>query len=266
LWDGFLKVLRSLALFLALHYISQQKQASKCVFLMLGTNQKRPAIHGDGQKLQVVEIFATLQGEGPYAGMPAVFVRLGGCNLACDFCDTAFDDFNEMTLDTVIGDIQTRAQTNAQRVCKLVVITGGEPLRQPIAPLCQALLAGGFNVQIETNGTIFRELPDAVCVVCSPKAVDGRYFPLRADMMARVDALKFLVEADSSDGTARHTPYNKVPEIGQQSRGDDLPIYVQPMDKADAVQNAKNTALAVGLCQSHGYLLSLQIHKILEIP
>jgi organic radical activating enzyme len=138
----------------------------------------------------------------------------------------------------------------------LVVITGGEPLRQNIAPLCEALLAHGLRVQIETNGTLWRELPAAVNVVCSPKVTDGRYHPLRPDLLARVDALKFIVTADAGE-------YHTVGEVGQA--GTSIPVYVQPMDEVDPARNSKNIAHALALAQTHGYLLSLQTHKMLGI-
>lgn len=218
---------------------------------MRGQNPKRAPEHGDGNTLSVVEIFPTLQGEGPHAGVPAIFVRLGGCNLACNFCDTQFEDFSEMAIRDVLAGV-----TALKKAHPLVVITGGEPLRQPIAPLCEALLASGFQVQIETNGTIFRELPDAVDVICSPKAIDGTYYPLRPDMLARVSALKFLISAHDS-------AYGHVPDVGQSTRP--VPIYVQPMDEYDAAKNAANAKHCVELCQRHGYRLSLQTHKILGI-
>lgn len=225
---------------------------------MLGTNPKRKPETGDGSALKVVEIFPTLQGEGPHTGVPAVFVRLGGCNLACAFCDTEFETFHEMPLADIIADISAKSETSGTQVRHLVVITGGEPLRQPIAPLCDALLNAGFAVQIETNGSIYRELPKAVDVVCSPKAVDGKYYPLRPDMLARVNALKFLVDAQTA-------PYDSVPDVGQTTRMMDLPIFLQPMDVGDAARNQENMAHAVALCGVHGYRLSLQTHKILGI-
>lgn len=223
---------------------------------MYGTNPKRPPETGDGSSLKLVAIFPTLQGEGPYAGMPAVFVRLGGCNLACSFCDTEFETFDDVAMRNIVARVKDASLSGGKRTHDLVVITGGEPLRQPITPLCEALIAEGFAVQIETNGTIYRELPDAVNVVCSPKAVDGKYYPLRPDMLARVDALKFLVSV--------HDPiYKEVPDVGQQAHA--IPVFVQPLDEDDDAKNAANRAHAVALCQQHGYRLSLQTHKILGI-
>ena len=218
---------------------------------MFGKNPKRPPETGDGSTLSVVEIFPTLQGEGPFVGQPSVFVRLGGCNLACDFCDTEFEKFEEMTLDATVKTILH----HAAGIRDLVVITGGEPLRQNIAPLCERLLAAGLRVQIETNGTLWRPLPQDVDIVCSPKMTDGKYHPLRADLLERVSALKFIVAASGE--------YRAVGDVGQDIRN--IPVYVQPMDEYDPIRNKANTHHALELAQAHGYRLSLQTHKMLGI-
>jgi len=215
---------------------------------MFGQNPIRPPETHDGSTLQVVQIFPTLQGEGPFVGYPAVFVRLGGCNLACDFCDTEFEDFRAMAVDAVVAQVKAEAG----EVRKLVVMTGGEPLRQNIVPLCEALLEAGFTVQIETNGSLWRPLPPQVHIVCSPKVKNGRYHPLRPDVLARVHALKFLI-------SATHPDYRDVGDVGQ---GDATPIYVQAMDEYDAAKNAANLSHAAMLAHSRGYRLSLQLHKI----
>lgn len=221
---------------------------------MRGKNPKRPPVQGDGHTLDVQEIFATLQGEGPYVGWPAVFIRLGGCNLACEFCDTQFESFQSKTLEAIVTDAHMLA---APAHIKLVVITGGEPFRQPIALLCGALVESGFKVQIETNGTLYREISEEVDIVCSPKVANGSYHPVRSDLLKRANALKFLISA--------HMPeYADVPDVGQQMFG--TPIYVQPMDEYDVAKNKANRALALNLAKQHGYRLSLQMHKILEIP
>lgn len=88
-----------------------------------------------------------IEGEGVRVGEPTFFIRLAGCNLRCLFCDTEFDSFEEMTVDEIVDGIRPR---DIAWVC----ITGGEPLRQNILPLCQALLENYHRVHIETNGTI----------------------------------------------------------------------------------------------------------------
>lgn len=225
---------------------------------MHGKNPIRPPESGDGGLLQVQEIFPTLQGEGPRAGEPAVFVRLGGCNLACDFCDTEFERFAPMPLAEIVARVRALSLNGeGARARHLAVITGGEPLRQNIAPLSEALIAEDFTVQIETNGTLFRPLPEAVEIVCSPKNAGRGYAPLRPDLLSRARALKFIV-------SATHPLYRKVAELGQGAHG--TPVFVQPMDEGDAARNLANRAHAAELCARHGYRLSLQLHKIMGIP
>lgn len=202
----------------------------------------------DGQQLALKAIFPTLQGEGPFAGVPAVFIRLGGCNLACDFCDTDFEDF----LLTPIADILATTLLQVKGRDKLVVITGGEPLRQNITPLCEALIAAGCIVQIETNGTLFQKLPEAVQIICSPKTRGA----IRGDLLPRIAAFKFIVSAS-------HEGYSDVPDVGQGEYH--TIVYVQPMDEYDTAKNVANIALATKLALEHGYRLSLQTHKILGI-
>lgn len=224
---------------------------------MRGKNPIRPPIQGDGSRLEVKSLFPTLQGEGPFAGRPAVFVRLGGCNLACAFCDTEFEDYSAMPVAEIIAQVAALAKNKAgERVRHLVVITGGEPLRQNIVPLCEQLLAAKFKVQIETNGTLFRPLPAEVSIVCSPKNTGAGYFPVREDLLGRVQALKFLISKHDAN-------YNHVGDVGQEKFA--TPVYVQPMDEYDAARNAENLALATELAATHGYRLSLQLHKMLGI-
>lgn len=227
---------------------------------MFGKNPIRPPEKGDGRTLHVHKIFPTLQGEGPFAGRPSVFIRLGGCNLACDFCDTEFEDFHEMPVGHILAQVQdfsanvpTAAQTKYTQSKILAVITGGEPFRQPIGPLCDVLLEAGFDVQIETNGTLYRPIDPRVSIVCSPKTTTGDYARLRPDLLENVSALKFIVSRG-------HPLYQDVPEIGQQDY--DIPVYVQPMDEYDESKNSANLAFAKELAASKGYLLSQQMHKI----
>ncbi len=223
---------------------------------MFGKNPIRPPVAGDGQILEVQSVFATLQGEGPYTGVPSVFIRLGGCNLACTFCDTEFETYTSTALDALLADVDAKATEKDIRVRHLIVITGGEPLRQNITPLCEALIARGFKIQIETNGTLYRPLPDAVEIVCSPKNTGQGYFPIREDLLKRINALKFIISKSN-------TQYGYVPDVGQAAHS--IPVYIQPMDEYNETRNAENLAFAKELAMSQGYRLSLQTHKILGI-
>lgn len=224
---------------------------------MFGKNKILKAVSHDGDNLDIVEIFPTLQGEGPYAGHPAVFIRLGGCNLACNFCDTEFDNFKNLELSQIISKTQKLAQNSSKKLVRnLVVITGGEPLRQPIEKLCQELINLGFLVQIETNGTIFRPLPKAVKIICSPKVTNGKYHKIRPDLLENIDAIKFIISKSQAD-------YSKIPKI--ITTQSNIKIYLQPMDEYNAKKNQENLKLCQELCQESGYLLSLQLHKLLGI-
>lgn len=218
---------------------------------MYGDNPIRPPVFGNGSTLMVQKIFPTIQGEGPFVGMPSVFIRLGGCNLACNFCDTEFESFCEMLLDEIISEINAKCGTS-----KLVVITGGEPLRQPIESLTERLLALGFTVQIETNGTLYRKLPKGVNIICSPKAGKNGYHPIRPDLLKSISAFKFIISKNIAE-------YSFVPNLGLDRH--ETPIFVQPMDEHDKIKNLENRNYAMDLAMKNGYRLSIQLHKILDI-
>ena len=224
---------------------------------MFGKNKiLKPEIH-DGSSLDVQEIFPTLHGEGPFVGQPAVFIRLGGCNLACSFCDTEFESYKKISVENIIKETLELAKNKAGKIIrKLIVITGGEPLRQPIERLCRELVRLNFLVQIETNGTIFRKLPKKVKIICSPKISNGKYHQIRPDLLSRIDALKFIISKN-------HKNYSDIAQIGQKDC--DIPIYLQPMDEYDESKNRANIEHALNLCQNNGYFLSIQTHKILAI-
>jgi len=108
------------------------------------------------KNLIVNELFYSLQGEGPHQGLKTVFVRLQGCNLRCKYCDTEYaQDLKggrEIELDEVVGTVKRMAE--AVVGCNYVCITGGEPLIQPVNELIAKLRTLGYNVDIETNGSL----------------------------------------------------------------------------------------------------------------
>ncbi len=224
---------------------------------MFGKNPIRKPVTGDGSELDIQSIFPTLQGEGIYAGFPSIFVRLGGCNLACRFCDTEFESYNTMKLDEIIAQVSKESiNSEGVRVRNLAVITGGEPMRQPIEKLCELLINDGYMVQIETNGTIYRKLPSSVDIVCSPKVSGNKYHRIREDLLPSISAFKFIISAHQKE-------YSSVQDVGQSVYK--TPVYVQPMDEYDEQMNIANTKLAVKLALENGYRLSLQTHKYLGI-
>jgi 7-carboxy-7-deazaguanine synthase len=224
-------------------------------------------------QLDVHSIFATIQGEGPFCGTPAVFIRLAGCNLQCPSCDTDYTSTRKKSsADEIVIAIR------ALSLVGLVVITGGEPFRQEITTLLQKLCDAGYYVQIETNGTLspdinslhlFNTMIDqrtGVYVVCSPKT--GK---VHTNITKIACCYKYVGGTssltDSLDGLpdeALHHPAK--PRVARPPAGWNRPIYLQPIDEKNHEINQKNIKACVTSCMKHGYILQLQIHKILELP
>ena len=220
---------------------------------MFGNNTILGLESGDGHVLRVNSIFLTIQGEGEFTGIPSIFIRLSGCNLACKFCDTEFDTFEEMHLNTILDTVLA---LNFGKNVKVVTITGGEPFRHPLEKLCQSLLECGFQPQIETNGTLFRDVPEQVSIVCSPKPTKNGYRQIRPDLVKRITSFKFLI-------SKFHEYYDSVPEVGQSIYN--TKVFIQPIDEYDNDKNVQNIRYAIEVAQKYGYRLSIQIHKILGI-
>lgn len=216
---------------------------------MFGKNKKLPPIKDDGNVLEVHSVFYTIQGEGPNSGTPAVFVRLAGCNLACHFCDTDFDEHVRCGVGDIINQVKNLAPG-----CKLVVVTGGEPFRQNIKNLCESLIKQNYQVQIETNGTIYRDLCHKVQIVCSPKFQNGKTYNIDHRFFGHPLAFKFIVNQDSDQEVEIYKKHAEHAEV-----------YVQPMDEYDPVVNQKNMEKAVELALKHNFKLSLQCHKIIGV-
>ena len=204
------------------------------------------------------EVFLTVQGEGGQAGRPAVFLRFAGCNLwsglerdrappVCPFCDPDFvgvdgDGGGKFKTADLMADHVAAMWRGREGDPKLVVCTGGEPLMQLDAPLIDALHARGFQIAIESNGTL--AAPDGIDWICiSPKAdapvvqTKGQelklVFPQPLAMPDRFERLDF-----------EH-------------------FWLQPMDGPD---QAANTAAAIEYCLTHPkWRLSVQTHKYIGV-
>lgn len=241
---------------------------------MFGNNPvAKPELHADGKRLQVVQgsPFYTIQGEGPYAGEPSVFVRLHGCGLRCHFCDTQFSDPTDpvCSVDTLVGAVLQKWPFHPATRRPLVVVTGGEPMRQAIGMLCARLALAGCRVQIETSGVLWQPFLDQdwarrdVTVVVSPKTP-----AIHADMQRRADAFKYVVRAggvDAEDGL----PVESTQVAGQRARlsrpRPGAPVFLSPMDEYAPEKNTANRAAVAQLALTYGYRAGVQLHKVLEI-
>ena len=210
--------------------------------------------------LDVIEAFDTLQGEGPFAGRPAVFLRLAGCDLQCPGCDTQYTvGRHRRTVHNLVDLIWSL------RRFPLVVLTGGEPFRQNLTPLVTLLLANQAEVQIESNATLY--LPnfpyDGVTLVASPKTPS-----INKQLKPHVSDLKYVVAADKidlKDGLPTSVLGANIRPARPWS-GFKGTIWLSPEDSQDEQQNKLNMQQAIASCMKHGYRISMQMHKIWGLP
>ena len=213
----------------------------------------------------VKEIFYTLQGEGMHTGRAAVFMRFAGCNLwsglerdrskaICNFCDTDF-----IGTDGPGGGKFASAEDLARRAAQewrekktddgkaFIVLTGGEPLLQVDTPLLQALKNVGFEIAVESNGTIK-----------APKGIDWLCISPKADAP--------LVQCSGNELKLVYPQKLAPPERFENL--DFGAFFLQPMDEAlDGSLFSRHIAAAIEYCQAHPkWRLSLQTHKIIGIP
>lgn len=251
---------------------------------MFGQNEVMKQETSESEHFWVQEVFGTVQGEGPNAGEPAVFLRMAGCNMRCHFCDT---DFESSSWFPTINDIFDKVSAvSDSMVVRLLVITGGEPFRQNVVPIVDAYLKANWTVQFETAGTLWLDdLPEAyireglVEIICSPKAAG-----VHPKILEHCSHWKYIIrdgEFSANDG---------LPIKSTQSEGRSATIcrpppgatvWLQPCEeyeniivrpgqpnhkRTDVLRTKRNTQLCAELAMKHGYKVSLQLHKILELP
>lgn len=237
--------------------------------------------HLKADEVLVTNTWATIQGEGPFAGHPAYFIRVAGCNRGakqgdCSFCDTSFELANGKiyTIDQLVFKAKSQ-------LSRLVILTGGEPSLQPnLMPLIKALFEADKKTQIESNGDRLADgySKGMATLVVSPKITPSTkaYKPLRADVAKAVDFLKFVVDARPE------SPYNALPMWAYER--DHSEIYISPLavykravhpgeiasfwteDLLDREATAANYFYAGWIAKTNNFRLSTQQHLLVGAP
>jgi 7-carboxy-7-deazaguanine synthase len=199
--------------------------------------------------LKIIEIFASLQGEGLRQGQPTVFIRFSGCNLKCPFCDTpyAWNGGRELTPSQALQKIQIiRGRYPADWAC----LTGGEPLLQDVSGLVKDLRREGLKIQVETNATLYRPLAVDWYTV-SPKPPRYSYRP---EYRKRAKEVKLVVTRSLSFGMVERLRKEFPARI---------PLLLQP--ESNAAWSATKSLRMLGRAQKAGLKnirFSAQLHKL----
>ena len=189
----------------------------------------------------IVEIFHSVQGEGYHTGTPSIFIRFGGCNLQCSWCDTDFSKWDRISITEIMTILK-------QWTTRRIIYTGGEPAMQKLRPLSNELHSKGYNIAIETNGTIeLKEgLVDWICV--SPKDM---LYPEFSIKQRKGDELKVVYTGQNL------SMYDNL------KKGFDN-LFLQPCydESKDAGTNGETFHSTFDIVmQNPGWNLSLQTHK-----
>ena len=188
----------------------------------------------------VVEIFHSVQGEAFHTGIPHVFIRFGNCNLRCEWCDTDFLTYKEMTLEEIVDQVLSYR-------CDRVIFTGGEPCMQDLDTIGKELKKHNIHLSVETNGTIkVPEIIDWICV--SPK---DQLYPNVTIKQRNGDELKIVYCGQDL------ALYDEL-KLGFEHH------YIQPcyLENESVENNGRSFSLVEGIVKSNpGWRLSLQTHK-----
>ncbi len=211
-------------------------------------------------RLQVSELFLSIQGESTWAGLPCLFIRLAGCNLRCRYCDARYtwdEPGTAMDLDEILAWVGRFPGV-------MVEITGGEPLRQAeVYPLLQALIAAGRTVLIETNGSLsISSVPDPVHIImdvkCPGSGMAVHHLDENIDLLRRrqargcCDEIKFVLSSTADF----HWAHEKIIQHGLTRVA---PVLFSPVQPQFAP-----TALAQLLLEHRlPVRLQLQLHSLL---
>lgn len=200
----------------------------------------------EGRKLPLVEDFYTIQGEGYHTGKPAYFIRLGGCDVGCKWCDAKFT-WNPKTFPPI--DVDVIVERASSFAAQAIVITGGEPTLYPLEYITEELYRKGLQIFIETSGVYpITGRFDWICL--SPK----KQQPPLDDSLARADELKVIIE---------NTDDFRWAEKNAKKVKDSCMLFLQPewsnYEKMipEIVEYAKNNPK---------WNISVQTHKFMHIP
>ena len=206
-----------------------------------------------GERLLVNEIFHSIQGESTQAGFPMTLVRLTGCNLRCNYCDTvyAYEEGTQMDMDEILARV-------ASFGCKALEITGGEPMTQNgTVELAELLLEQGYAVMMETNGSVDlsplpKEVKKIVDIKCPGSGAGGSFLLENLKQITSHDELKFVVSSrDDFDWM--------ISEIEDKNL-----LSICPVNVSIASGKVDSAELADWILKSGKNLrLNLQLHKVL---
>lgn len=234
----------------------------------MNTQKPEPRVSGDGSTLDLHSIFFTIQGEGPFAGHRSIFIRLAGCNLQCPGCDTEYTQGRQpWSVEDIMREVLTLTTHHNAGKC-LIVLTGGEPLRQNIGMLLDGLSMMGHSIQIESNGvyapdnaTWYLIVNNQVSLVVSPKTM--RIHPENEKIAC---AFKYVLDHRSvaDDGLPiKALDHPAAKGVARPPAG--KPVYINPYDAKDEHLNKLNLQAATQSAMRHGYILGVQLHKIIGV-
>ena len=208
-------------------------------------------------KLDICEIYYSLQGESTFTGLPCIFIRLSGCNLNCSWCDSRFadEDAHTMSIDQILKKIEAYN-------CNLVEITGGEPLLQKDTPtLISMLLEKKYQVLLETNGSQSIENIDPACIrimdIKCPSSNESDSFLLENILfLTQQDEIKFVIGSTEDYEYAKSMIENQLTGISQKQ------IHLSPVFGQISPED-----IAARIIEDNLHArLSLQQHKIIWDP
>jgi 7-carboxy-7-deazaguanine synthase len=221
--------------------------------------------------MQIIEIFRSIQGESSFAGLPCSFVRLAGCNLRCDWCDSeyTFSGGRKMSLEEVVAEVKRLSPSG------LVEITGGEPMLQEreVVPLMNALLASGYRLLLETSGerpleNVPRQVHKIVDVKCPGSGEGGSFRQENLATLTAGDEVKFVISSRADYEFARD--FSRENRLEERGGG----VIFSPAFRKEAKETRDASHCLVDPREMAHWILEdglnvrlgLQIHKFIWAP